>query len=136
MGNVTTKVSLGRMKFTFTDEEGEVFSSFQMNPTDVNLAKRCEEVSAKYSTMQERSLTNISEVAEYCAELEEQICYILGYDARESIFGEISALTVLPDGKLFAIVVLETIAEKVRPEIEKRTKKAAAAVKKHTAKYN
>lgn len=135
MGNVATKVSLGRMTFTFTDENDEVFSSFRMNPADVNLAKRCEEVVAKYSGREDKTMTTVSEVADYGAELEEQICYILGYDARESTFGEISALTVLPDGQLFGLLVLETIAEKVKPVVAERAKEMQAAVQKYTAKY-
>lgn len=135
MGNVATKVSLGRMNFTFTDENDEVFSSFRMNPADVNLAERCEEVVAKYSGRDEKNLTTVSEVAAYGAELEKQICYILGYDCRESAFGEISALTVLPDGKLFGLLLLETIAEKVKPVIAERAQKMEAAVRKYTAEY-
>ena len=135
MGNVATKVSLGRMTFTFTDENDEVFSSFRMNPADVNLAKRCEEVAAKYSGQEGKNLSTISEMAAYSAELEEQICYILGYDARESTFGQISAMTILPDGRLFGLLVLETIAEKVKPVIAERAREMQAAVQKYTAKY-
>lgn len=135
MGNVATKVSLGRMTFTFTDENDEVFSSFRMNPTDVNLAKRCEEVVAKYSNREDKALTTVSEVTAYGAELEEQICYILGYDARETAFGEVPALTLLPDGKLFGLLVLETIEEKVKPVIAERAKAMAASIQKYTAKY-
>lgn len=135
MSNISTKVSLGRMTFTFTDENDAVFAFFRMNPADVNLAKRCEEVADKYSNREEKNFSTAAEAAEYGAELEEQICYILGYDARENVFGEVPALTVLPDGNLFAFIVLETIAEKVRFEIEKRREKANAAISKYTAKY-
>ena len=60
----------------------------------------------------------------------------LGYDARDSIFGEVSAATVLPNGDLFAMVVLDTIAKAVKSESEKRAKKSDDAVKKYTAKYD
>ena len=45
------KFNTGVIRFEFEDEDGEVFSSFRMNPTDVNLVKRAEEVSEYFNSL-------------------------------------------------------------------------------------
>lgn len=132
---VESTISTGKMKFTFTDEDGDVFSAFRLNPSDVNLAKRCQEVAEQFGQQKDRQLSTIEDAVAYNTELEEKISYILGYDAKAAIFGEVSATTVLPSGELFAAVVLDTIAKAVEPEIRKRNKKMTEAVAKYTGKY-
>ena len=41
---INTNIDDGILNFTFTNNEGEVFSSFKLNPTDINVAARAEEV--------------------------------------------------------------------------------------------
>lgn len=136
MSNViNSNVSVGKLNFTFTDEDGEVFSSFRLNPADINVANRCMEVSEQFRQREDRKITTVAEAAAYNSEMEEKISYILGYDAKDSVFGEVSATTVLPSGELFAMVVLEAIAKAVEPEIQKRKQKMSDAVSKYTKKY-
>lgn len=132
---VESTISTGKMKFTFTDEDGDVFSAFRLNPSDVNLAKRCQEVAEQFGQQKDRQLSTIEDAVAYNTELEEKISYILGYDAKAAVFGEVSATTVLPSGELFAAVVLDTIAKAVEPEIKKRNQKMSEAVAKYTGKY-
>lgn len=132
---VESTISTGKMKFTFTDEDGDVFSAFRLNPSDVNLAKRCQEVAEQFGQQKDRQLSTIEDAVAYNTELEEKISYILGYDAKAAVFGEVSATTVLPSGELFAAVVLDTIAKAVEPEIKKRNQKMSEAVEKYTGKY-
>ena len=53
MNNSTINASLGSslMKFTFTDSDGEVLASFRMNPGDIKLAHRCQEVSSYFENL-------------------------------------------------------------------------------------
>lgn len=125
------------LKFTFSDSDGDVVASFRMNPADVKLAARCMEV-AKYFECKKGSYpqnATLEDVVKYNDEIEEKICYLLGYDARESLFGLMSATTILADGELFAVKVMNKITEAVKPELAKRNQKMQAAVAKHTAKY-
>lgn len=133
----TKRFNTGRIKFEFKDEDGEVFSSFKMNPTDVNLLKRMEEVSDYFNNRKDDAPENASgeELQKFNKEIEDKINYLLGYDASKDIFGEITATTVSPDGDIFAFVVLETIAEELKPEMEKRQQSMANAAAKYTAKY-
>lgn len=84
MSSINANVAVGRMNFTFTDEDGEVFSSFRLNPADINVANRCMEVSEQFRQREDRKITTVAEAAAYNAELEEKINYILGYDANQS----------------------------------------------------
>lgn len=129
--------STGVIKFTFTDEDGEVFSSFKMNPTDVKLMSRAEEVAAYFEKRQneEMNIETGEELVRYNNEIEEKINYLLGYDASNEIFGEITATTISPDGDIFAFVVLDFIMEKLKPEMEKRRKNMQKAINKYTEKY-
>ena len=60
---------------------------------------------------------------------------MLGYDARQSLFGFMSATTVLEDGEIFAKKILDKIEKAVVQELHKRKETLMAAVRKHTAKY-
>ena len=68
-------------------------------------------------------------------EMEEKICYLLGYNARQSLFGMISATSIMADGKLFVVTVVDVITKNIAPVVKKRVEAMAAAVEKHTAKY-
>lgn len=131
-----TNIGSSLLKFTFTDEDGDVVASFRMNPADIKLAKRCQEVSAYYESLKDRTSENASfeEAAQFNDELEEKICYLLGYDARQSLFGLISATSIMADGNMFAVHVMNKIVEVAGPEIKKRQKSMEKAAK-HTAKY-
>lgn len=132
------RFNTGVITFTFTNEDDEVFSSFKMNPTDINLVKRAEEVSDFFSekSMKVGENATAAELAAINEEIEEKINYLLGYDAREEIFGNITATTVSEDGEIFANVLFEFILEKIQPEIEKRKQKMQAGINKYTEKYS
>ena len=127
----------GTIKFTFTDEDGEVFSSFRMNPTDVNLMKRAEEVAARFDSIKEGFSENptADEIQTLNQEIEELINYLLGYEASRDIFGEVTATTISQDGDIFAFMVMDTIAEKIKPELQKRRLNMHKSIEKYTAKY-
>lgn len=133
----TRQFNTGLIKFTFTDENGDVFSSFRMNPTDVNLLARAEEVSAYFEGRKNDMPENASgaELKAFNDEIEEKINYLLGYEASKDIFGVLTATTINPDGEIFAWVVMDFIVEKLKPEIEKRAQKMQTNVYKYTAKY-
>lgn len=137
MSTVNRKFNTGRIKFTFTDENGEVFSSFRMNPTDANVIARAEEISEYFNKrkLEVDEIVSGKDLAKYNKEIEDKINYVLGYDASKEIFGEITATTISPDGEIFGVVLMDFIVEKLKPEIEKRKKTMNAAIEKYTKKY-
>lgn len=139
MAKINTNIGSAFLNFTFSDEDGEVISSFKMNPADVKVAVRSKEVS-EYLSNKKNTLDGDmtpKEMAEFNDELEEKICYVLGYDARNDLFKPpMTATTILPSGDLFAAVVLEKIAEAVKPELEKRHANMERAAAKYTSRYD
>lgn len=135
----TIGMSLGGsiQKFTFTDDDGTVVASFRLNPADVRLPGRVREAAEFFSEMANGIPENptLEDLEKYNNAVEDKICHVLGYDARETLFSFLSATTILADGETFAQKILKKIGDAAQPEIQKRKAALAAAVKKHTAKY-
>ena len=135
---IDTNVDDGFLLFTFTNNQGDIFSSFKLNPTDINVAARAEEIEPFFEQMQDsiQKVASGKEMAELNKQIENKINYLLGYEASKDLFKEpITATTVFGNGQVFAYIVLDKIAEAIAPEIEKRKKKMQAAVNKYTEKY-
>lgn len=133
---IETSLSSSFQKYQFTDD-GDVVASFRMNPADIKLAKRLQEIGTFFEELGDKMPENatLEDAVKFNDSIEEKICEILGYDARASLFGMISATSIMADGNMFVIHVLDVIKEHALPEISKRNKAMAAAVAKHTAKY-
>lgn len=135
---INTKIDDGILTFTFTNNDGEIFSSFKLNPTDINVAARAEELAEYFEQFKDsiQKVTSGKEMAEINAQMENKLNYLLGYEASRDLFKEpITATTVFGNGQVFAYIVLDKITEAIAPEIEKRKKKMQAAVNKYTKKY-
>ena len=135
---INTKIDDGILMFTFTNNQNEIFASFRLNPTDVNIAARAEEVSAFFEKTEEtvKNVTSAKEAAKLNELIQDKINYLLGYEASKDLFREpITATTVFGSGQMFANIVLDKVADAIAPEIEKRKKKMQAEVDKYTEKY-
>lgn len=134
---VNTNLGSSILKFQFTDDDGKVVASFRLNPADVRLAGRVQEAANFFRKASQSApeQATAADILKYNNNVEEEICRVLGYDAHQELFGFMSATTILEDGEMFAQKILDMISEAVLPEIQKRKAALAAAVKKHTAKY-
>ena len=135
---INTKIDDGILTFTFTNNQNEIFASFRLNPTDVNIAARAEEVSAFFEKTEEtvKNVTSAKEAAKLNELIQDKINYLLRYEASKDLFREpITATTVFGNGQMFANIVLDKVADAIAPEIEKRRKKMQAEVDKYTEKY-
>ena len=135
---INTKIDDGILTFTFTNNQNEIFASFRLNPTDVDIAARAEEVSAFFEKMEEtvKNVASAKEAAKLNELIQDKINYLLGYEASKDLFREpITATTVFGNGQMFANIVLDKVADAIAPEIEKRRKKMQAEVDKYTEKY-
>lgn len=135
----TDNTNLGSsiLKFTFTDDDGDVVASFRLNPADVRLASRVAETAKFFANLAKEAPAEATaeDILRYNDAVEGKLCYVLGYDAHESLFSFMSATTILDDGEMFAQKVMKKIEEAVLPEVRKRKEALMAAVRKHTAKY-
>ena len=135
---INKKIDDGILTFTFKTNQNEIFESFRLNPTDVNIAARAEEVSAFFEKMEEtvKNVASAKEAAKLNELIQDKINYLLGYEASKDLFREpITATTVFGNGQMFANIVLDKVADAIAPEIEKRRKKMQAEVDKYTEKY-
>ena len=137
MASKNVNIGSGLTKYTFTDSDGEVVAYFRMNPTDIRLAERANET-VKYFQEQENEIKGktpeVADLLRYDKELAERLNYILGYDASATLFSFMSATTIVGEGKIFAALILETIASNLEEDICSRFEKFKA-VEKYTAKY-
>lgn len=136
--NFNTKLNTGLVTIRFTDEDGDVISYFKMNPADVHLAKRAEEISEYFATRSSEmhGETVVDDLIALDAEICAKIDYLLGYEASKTAFmPPMSATTILPDGTLFAEMVIDRIVSAVAPEVKKRSDKMKERVSSHTAAY-
>lgn len=137
MASVNINIGSSLMTFNFRDADDIVVASFKMNPADVKLAKRCEEVADYFGKLRDdvTEQNTLEDAVKLNDEIEGKFCHLLGYDARASLFGMISATSIMADGTMFAVNVMNVIIKNVAPEVQKRAEAMAAAVEKHTAKY-
>lgn len=119
------------------EDNGEVAASLRINPADVKLAQRCQKVSEELANIADMlpDDATIDDAVKFTDTIEDKICYLLGYNAKQDLFGQISATAIMPDGRMFVTHLMEMIHEMIAPEISKRTQAMAQAVEKHTAKY-
>lgn len=134
--NKSVSQTTGHVRLTLVDD-GEIVSAFRLSPADVKLAVRCQEVIDTFDSIADMlpNDATLEDAAKFNDAIEDKICYLLGYDAKQAAFGQISATTIMADGNMFVVHMMEKINELVIPEINKRKLTMAQAVAKHTAKY-
>lgn len=129
--SINTKVDSGKTLFTFTDRNGETVARFNLYPLDIAAAARLRE--AAVFLKENGSAASGDEIGKLNAEIERQICYALGCDTA-AVFGKVSALAVMSDGRFFADVVLTTVGKAIQSAAESR-KKSLDAAKKYLEAY-
>lgn len=127
VGNALTRIE-------FKDEDGIVLGFLKINLTDVRLVGKLNEC-ARFFKEYRFEGTDIEKLAAIDRDLADRFCFVLGYDCRETLFGVLSPTTILPDGDMFAIVILNRISEVFTAEVKERAAARAAAMQKYTAKY-
>lgn len=133
---IKTDSITGIMKFRLTDDDGDPVASFRLNPADARMLKRLEKACAEAQDMGENApqMATGADVEAYTDKLENLICEALGAK-HDAVFSGIPGTTVLPNGDLYAVHVLGTVADVMAPEIAKRKASMQNAAAKYTAKY-
>lgn len=130
-----TNIDDGLIHFTFTNNAGEVFSKFHINPTDVGLASRSQEVVKYLEELSKQEFSTVESIQKLDEMIAERVDYLLGYEASKTIFpAPYTPTTILPDGSMFVNTVISVIEKALRSEIEDRIKKMKK-VEKATEKY-
>ena len=134
MASTNVTIDSGIITATFTDLDGHIFSKFRINPTDLRTGERAIESADFFEKIKAESFDR-DLVTQLQKDIEDKISYILGYDSSKDIFGEVSALTVLPDGSLFVEHIVNKIMEIVEPAVKKRKEEMQKRAESYTKKY-
>ena len=124
-----TVIDTGSMTFTFTDNDGEMFAYFKLNPTDPRLLKKCKNMMDFFMGAGK----NVSSPSQWEEIVEKKFSEFLGYNCSKSLFGRIAATDVMNDGRIFASHVLDAMIAHIGPEIQKRRQERVA---RYTDKYS
>lgn len=137
MWEIKTDAVSGMMKFNLVDDDGDSVAFFRINPTDIRLVSRFQEAAVWFDEMAKSAPdgSSMEVIQRFNDDLEEKLSYVLGGNSRESLFGVIPAISIMPSGNLFAVEVFEKMHEAIGPEIAARKNKLQNAVSKYTAKY-
>lgn len=137
MGKIV--VDRGLEEYTIEDKKGNVLGKFEMNPSDMEMAKRYEEVADAVSHIMDsvdesKDIVDILKEAE--DKLSEQIDYLFNAKVSQNFFSITSPFTVLASGEFFIENVLNAIGGLIEAETGKRFKKIQSKVGKYTSKYH
>lgn len=127
----------GFLSFRFSDENGDELTFFKINPSDVGLMARCEEIAAFFEEERGKleEVTTPSDIVALNELFEQKINYLLDFE-NDTVFKKpLTATTIMPDGRIFAELLLSTVLDAVRPEIEKRAKAKNERLDKYVSKY-
>lgn len=129
------RVNSGVQTYRFFDEEDNLITSFSINPADISLLVRCEETQEFFAQNKFEDAKTAREMLEANNLIEKQMDYLLG--AEQSVFKKpLTATTIMPDGRTFAELILDTVLEHIKPELEKRAKAKKERLDKYVSKYN
>lgn len=117
--------------------DGEIMGYFYFNPADPDLMKRCEKAQEEIGKIQGEIRDNptAEEITEVNQALREQMAYILGEGAADTLFRYNSPLALMEDGEVYGIYVFDIIYEFIKSEIQERMEKSKKQADKYTAKY-
>lgn len=111
----------------------EVTGGFCWNPSDLDIAKRCENVLNYFNSLEVEKEANFFAISD---EIKKQFDYLLGSDsASEELFKHCNPLSPRLDGTFYAEYVLDTLVKFIESEMKTRIKKSESRIKKYTEKY-
>lgn len=128
----------GLKRFTFTNNNNEVFAEFLFNPADTSIIDRYDAVVETFNKIEIKGETS-EDIENYVKELSEtfkaQFDYLLNRDNRDGLFKTYSPVTVFANGDFFAEVILKQVGKIIENELNIRLQKKAKRIEKYTKKY-
>lgn len=132
----TLNIDPGLLKFEICDDDGKIYSTFKINPSDMQLGRRLKELEDFFTnTDLGLKADDPEEIAKTEDIVTEQMNKLLGYDCKSDTFGVIGACTVLPDGSFFFEKIVEAITDEVPKAMEERAKRSEEHVERYTKAY-
>lgn len=118
------------------DDKGEIIGQFRFNPSDLDIARRYDQVIEKLNTISVSEKPSEEEVFAITDEIKVQFDYLLNYSVSEQIFAKANPFTPLTNGDFYFENVIEGIRNIIEQETNQRLEKRLKKIKKATAKYH
>ena len=145
---IKTSVKVGE-EYEFLDLEGKHLFSIWINPSDVGMVQRAQELvdylndldlsvnHPEENSDKEDALEGLSAVLKENTEiLGEKLDGLFNADISTPIFSIMSPFTPLASGKLYIEEIIEKILDAITAETNARFKKVQSRQSKYTAKYH
>ena len=132
--NIALNVGNALTRIEFKDEDGIVLGFLKINLTDIRLVNKLNECAEFFKNYNFEG-TDVEKLISLDRDLMDKFCYVLGYDCRETLFGVLTPTTIMEDGTMFAVSVLNRISEVFSSEIKQRAEARANYIQKYTQKY-
>lgn len=132
--NITMNVGEVLTTIIVKDSGGITVGAMRVNLFDVRLVSRLQEI-AEFLRGFRPAGNGIERMMAMDVALEDKFCYLLGYDCRAELFGVLSPTSILPDGEMYTIRILQTIEENFADKIKERAEARAAVLDKYLQRY-
>lgn len=117
------------------NSQGELTGGFWWNPSDLDIAKRCEKVMEFFENVKISGNGGTEKLYELSDEIKEQFDYLLSPGASDELFKYSNPLSPRSDGALYAEYVLDILVKYIESELNVRMGKTNARIQKYTDKY-
>lgn len=132
-------VDRGLEEYTIEDKKGNILGKFEMNPADMEIVKRYEEVADTISHIAD-NIDDSRDMVDILREMEEkvykQIDYLFNAEVSQNFFSITSPFTVLASGEFFIENILNAIGKLIEAETGKRFERVQTKISKYTSKYH
>ena len=131
----------GLKTYELVNKDKKVLGEISFNPTDVNIAKRYEDVVKQLEKInidvnvedQELIAKELKKVDEI---ISKQINYLIGTDIADTLFAIMGPYSLMSSGQFYIEYIMEVIGKIISQETGVRVKKMNKHIQKHTSKYH
>lgn len=127
----------GVQTYRIKNQRGQEIGTFDINPADLDMVRRFEEVAAYLDGLSVELEKEDAEKAfeKATEEIKEKFDYLFKADVSKSFFAVMNPFTPLASGEFFIENVIDAIGKVVQEVFKVRTRKVNARVNKYTDKY-
>lgn len=130
-------IKTGTKKYVIKDEHHRFMGTFFWNPTDTGILSRYEEVIQVFDSLEPKEEQDTATfVKEADKTLIDKMSYLLNEDTSTSLFSKVTPLTMLANGDVYVLEVLNVISRLIEKEAGNRVKRADRKVNKYTRQYH
>lgn len=108
------------LRFEMRSETGELESSFKVNPYDMYLPQKMQEVLNELKTLKDKKVTTPEEWAAFDEDLAYLLSAALGGNQEGSMFRKYAPTEQIPSGEVFCVLIVKEVCKACREYIQRR----------------